>query len=159
MLQQDGVVMMVMKVLMAMVMMMIPMKPSSMTVMMAMISPSGKEFPRQISAYRRAFSLCVFSAPHRRRSLSAILFLVLGFWGDDIREGTLAEVGQGNHTTWRRGLGLARARGWCGPLVAHLGLSFWLPSSSGKIGTSGYFPRIAGLQKYFILTVLFPAES
>jgi hypothetical protein len=36
---------MVMKVLVAMVMMMIPMKPSSMTVTMAMISPSGKEFP------------------------------------------------------------------------------------------------------------------
>jgi hypothetical protein len=68
-------VMMVMKVLVAMVMMMmmIPMKPSSMTVMMAMISPSGKAFPRQISAYRRAFSLCVSSAPQRRQSLSAIL--------------------------------------------------------------------------------------
>jgi hypothetical protein len=67
----------------------------------------------------------------------------------------LAEVGQGGHTTWWRGLGLARARGWCGPLVAHLGLSFWLPLSSGKIGTPGYFPGIAGLQKYCILTVLF----
>jgi hypothetical protein len=44
MLQWDGVVMMVMKVL---VMMMILMKPSSMTVMMAMISPSlppGRNF-------------------------------------------------------------------------------------------------------------------
>jgi hypothetical protein len=57
MLQRDDMVMMVMKVL---VMMMIPMKPSSMTVMMAMISPFGKEFPRQISACRRAFSLYVF---------------------------------------------------------------------------------------------------
>jgi hypothetical protein len=36
MLQRDGVVMM---------MMMIPMKPSSMMVTMAMISPSEKEFP------------------------------------------------------------------------------------------------------------------
>jgi hypothetical protein len=72
MLQRDGMVMMVMKVLVAMVMMMmIPMKPSLMT--MAMIPPSGKEFPWQISAYRRAFSLCVFSVPQRRRSLSAIL--------------------------------------------------------------------------------------
>jgi hypothetical protein len=38
MLQRDGVVMMVMKVLVAMVMMMISMKPSSMTVTMVMIS-------------------------------------------------------------------------------------------------------------------------
>jgi hypothetical protein len=47
MLQQDGVVMMVMKVLVAMVMMMmIPMKPNSMTVTMAMISsPPGRNFP------------------------------------------------------------------------------------------------------------------
>jgi hypothetical protein len=43
MLQRDDMVMMVMKVLVAMV---IPMKPSSMTVTMAMISPSKKEFPR-----------------------------------------------------------------------------------------------------------------
>jgi hypothetical protein len=54
--------------------------------------------------------------------------------------------------------GLARAWGWCGPLVAHLSLSFWLPPFSCKIGTSGYFPRIADLQKYCILTVLFLAE-
>jgi hypothetical protein len=47
MLQWDGMVMMVMKVLVAMVMMMIPMKPSSMTVMMATISPPppGLNFP------------------------------------------------------------------------------------------------------------------
>jgi hypothetical protein len=54
--------------------------------------------------------------------------------------------------------GLARAWGWCGPLVAHLSLSFWLPLSSDKIGTSGYFSGITDLQKYGILTVLFPAE-
>jgi hypothetical protein len=30
--------------------------------------------------------------------------LVLGFWGDDICEGALAEVGQGRHTTWPCGL-------------------------------------------------------
>ena len=38
-----------------MVMMMIPMKSSWMAVMMSTISPSGREFPRQISACRRAF--------------------------------------------------------------------------------------------------------
>jgi hypothetical protein len=54
---------------------------------------------------------------------------------------------------------LAHARGWCGPLVAHLALSFWLLPSCGKIGNSRYFPRIADLQKYCILTVLFLAES
>jgi hypothetical protein len=43
MLQRDSVVMMVMKVLV--MMMMIPTKPSSMTVTMAMISPSEKKFP------------------------------------------------------------------------------------------------------------------
>jgi hypothetical protein len=158
MLQRDGVVMMVMKVL-VMMMMTIPMKPNSMMVTMAMISPSGKEFPRQISVCRRAFSLSVFSFPQRRQSLSVIPLPVLGFRGDDIREGALAEVGQGGHTTWWRGLGLARVRGWCGPLVAHLALSFWLLPSSGQIGTFRYFPRIADLQKYGVLIVLFPAES
>jgi hypothetical protein len=59
--------------------------------------------------------------------------LVLGFRGDDIREGVLAEVGQGGHTTRWRGLGLARATRWCGPLVAHLALSFWLLPSSDEI--------------------------
>jgi hypothetical protein len=44
MLQRDGMAMMVMKVLV--MMMMIPMKPSSMTMMMVMISPLRKEFPR-----------------------------------------------------------------------------------------------------------------
>jgi hypothetical protein len=124
MLQRDDVVMMVM------MMMMIPMKPSSMMVTMAMISPL---------AYRRAFSLCVFFAPQRRRSLFAILPPVLHFREDDIHEGALAEVGQGGHTTWWRSQGLARTWGWCGPLVAHLSLSFLLLPSSGKIGILGVF--------------------
>jgi hypothetical protein len=64
--------------------------------------------------------------------------------------------GQPHHLVVRPGL--ARAWGWCGPLVAHLSLSFWLPPSSGKIGTSGYFSRIANLQKYCILTVLFSSR-
>jgi hypothetical protein len=73
MFHRDGVVMKMMKVLVMMVMMMmILMKPSLMTMTMATISPSGKEFPQQISACRRAFSLYVFSAPQRRQSLSAI---------------------------------------------------------------------------------------
>jgi hypothetical protein len=43
--------------------------------------------------------------------------------------------------------------------VAHLALSFWLLPSSGEIWIFGYFPGIAGLHKYGVLTVLFPAES
>jgi hypothetical protein len=133
---------------------MIPMKPGSMAVTMATISPL-QEGISPADFCRRAFSLCVFSAPQRRRSLFVILSLVLGFQGNDIREGAMAEVGQGSHTTWRRGLGLARARGWCGPLVAHLALSFWLLPSSDQIGTSGYFLIISNLRKYCILIVPF----
>jgi hypothetical protein len=152
--------MMVMKVLVVMVMMMmIPMKPSSMTVTMAMISPLRKEIsPTDFCLAESFLYLCVFR-PQRRWSLSAIPLLVLGFRGDDIREGALTEVSQGGQTTRWRGLGLARTMGCCGPLVAHLTLSFWLHPSSGQIGTSGYFPRVADLQKYGVLTVLFPAES
>jgi hypothetical protein len=80
---------------------------------------------------RRAFSLCVFSAPQRWQSLSAILPPVLGFRGDDIREGAMPEVDQGDHTTWRRGLGLAHARDDVGP--------WWLTSPS----PSGYFRLLA----------------
>jgi hypothetical protein len=133
MLQRDGVVMAGMKVLVAMVMMMIPMKPSSMTATMAMISSLREGIsPTDFYLPESFLSLCVFH-PQRRRSLSAILPSVLGFWGDDIREGAMAEVGPGSHTTRWRGLGLACTTRWCGPLVAHLALSFWLLPSSGKI--------------------------
>jgi hypothetical protein len=160
MLQRDGEVIMVMKVLVAMVMMMmIPMKHSSMTVTMAMISPLWEGISLADFCLPESFlCVCVFR-PQRRRSLSAILSPVLSFWGDNIDEGAMAEVGQGGHTTRRYGLGLARVTRWCGPLVAHLALSFWLLPSYGKIGTSRYFPGIAGLQKYCILMVLFPAKS
>jgi hypothetical protein len=68
-------------------------------------------------------------------------------------------LGWAHHQVAWRGLGLSRATRWCGPLVAHLALSFWLLPSSGEIWISGYFPGVAGLHKYCILTVLFPAES
>jgi hypothetical protein len=45
------------------------------------------------------------------------------------------------------------------PPAAPLAFSFWLPLSSGNIWISGYFSRIVDLQKYGVLTVLFPAES
>jgi hypothetical protein len=61
MLQRDGVVMMVMKVLVAMVMMMIPMKPSSMMVTMAMISPLREGIsPVDFCLPESFLSLCVF---------------------------------------------------------------------------------------------------
>jgi hypothetical protein len=98
MLQRDDVVVMVMKVLV--MMMMILMKPSSMTVTMAMISPLQEGIsPADFCLPESFLSLCVFSAPQRRRSISAIPLPVLGFREDDIREGALTEVGQGRHTT------------------------------------------------------------
>ena len=60
MLQRDGMEMMVLAV--EMVMMMILMKSNWMAVTMATISPSGREFPRQISACQRAFLSLWFSA-------------------------------------------------------------------------------------------------
>jgi hypothetical protein len=60
MLQRDGVVMMVMKVLVAMVIM-IPMKPDSMTVTMAMISPLWEGIsPIDFCLPESFLSLCVF---------------------------------------------------------------------------------------------------
>jgi hypothetical protein len=54
MLQRNGVVTMVMKVLV-----MIPIKPSSMTVSMAMISPPGRNFPdRFLHAGELSLSVC-----------------------------------------------------------------------------------------------------
>jgi hypothetical protein len=61
MLQCDGMVMMVMKVLVAMVMMMIPMKPSSMTVMMATIFPLREGISLADFCLPKSFlSLCIF---------------------------------------------------------------------------------------------------
>jgi hypothetical protein len=58
MLQRDGVLMMVMMVL---VMMMIPMKPSSMTVTMAMFSPLREGIsPADFCLSESSFSLSVF---------------------------------------------------------------------------------------------------
>jgi hypothetical protein len=65
----------------------------------------------------------VFSAPQRRWvylwSPSSLRFSTRWYTQE-----ALVEVGQGGHTTGWRGLGLARATWWCGPLAAHLALSF-----------------------------------
>jgi hypothetical protein len=134
MLQRDGVVMKMMKVLVMMVMMMmIPMKPSSMAMTMAMISPLREGIsPTDFCLLESFLSWCVFRPAEAAESISDPPW-VLGFRVDNIREGVLAEVGQGGHTTGWRGLGLACATCWCGPLVAHLALSFWLLPSSEEI--------------------------
>jgi hypothetical protein len=110
MLQQDGVVMKMMKVLVMMVMkMMIPMKPSSMTMTMAMISPLREGiFPADFCLPESFLSVCVFYPAEAAKSISDPPW-VLGFWGDDIRERVLAEVGQSGHTTGFHNLGLAHA--------------------------------------------------
>jgi hypothetical protein len=72
-LQWDGMVMVKMKVLVMMVMnMMIPMKPSSMVMMMAMISPLQEVIFLADFCLPESFSLLVFSAPQMRWSLSQI---------------------------------------------------------------------------------------
>jgi hypothetical protein len=82
MLQRDGMVMVVMKVLVMMVMkMMIPMKPSLMAMTMATISPLREGIsPVDFCLSESFLSLYVFSAPQRWRSLSLIP-LVFGFRG------------------------------------------------------------------------------
>jgi hypothetical protein len=70
MLQQDGVVMVEMKVLV--MMMMIPMKSSVMVMTMATISPLREGISSADFCLPESFSLSVFSAPQRQRCLSLI---------------------------------------------------------------------------------------
>jgi hypothetical protein len=81
-----------MKVLVMMVMtMIISMKPGSMT--MAMISPLREEISLADFCLPESFlSVCVFHPTEVAGSISDPPS-VLGFQGDDIREGVLAEVG------------------------------------------------------------------
>jgi hypothetical protein len=73
MLQQDGMVMVEMKVLMMMMMvMMIPMKSSMMMMTMAMISPLWEGISLADFCLLESFSLSVFFAPQRRWCLSLI---------------------------------------------------------------------------------------
>jgi hypothetical protein len=68
MLQRDGVVIVDMEVLV--MMMMIPMKSSTMVMMMATISPLQEGISPVAFCLPESFSLSVFSAPQRRRCLS-----------------------------------------------------------------------------------------
>jgi hypothetical protein len=83
-----------MKVLVMMVtMMMIPMKPSSMTMTMVMISHLREGISLADFCLPESFlSLCVFCPAEAAESISDAPW-VLGFRGDDIREGAMAEVG------------------------------------------------------------------
>jgi hypothetical protein len=145
MLQRDGVVMMVMKVLvMRVMMMMISMKSSSMAMMTATISPLREGIsPADFCLPESFLSLYVFCPVEAVESISDPL--VLGFQGDDICEGTLAEVGQGGHATGWRGLGLARTTWWCAPWP------LTSPSPSGYF----YLPMIYEFLGIFLELLIF----
>src|SRR3954464_11728940 len=110
MLQQDEMVMVMMVVLVVEMMMMIPMKSNSMVMTMAMVSPSRREFPRQICSLQESFSLFVVFRP-----VEAVEYFsgrsppTLVSCGEDIRERDPSEVGQGRQTLPRRGQTGARA--------------------------------------------------
>jgi hypothetical protein len=70
MLHRNGVMMKMMKVLVMMVMMMIPMKPSSMTMTMAMISPLREGIsPADFCLLESFLSLCVFCPAEAAESI------------------------------------------------------------------------------------------
>jgi hypothetical protein len=130
MLQRDGVVMMVMKVLVMMVM--ILMKPSSMLITMAMISPLWEEIsPADFCLPETFLSLCVFRPAEAVESISDPPSP--RFSGRRYTRGGAGRGGLGQPHHWVARPGLARATWWCGPLAAHLALSFWLLLSSDEI--------------------------
>ena len=83
--------------------------------------PPGRNFPGRFLPAGELFSLwCLLP----RNGGGIFLSSLPEAWGsreDEIREEAPAEVGQGGLTMPRRGLGLARAWGWCGPAVAPSG--------------------------------------
>ena len=144
---------------MEMMMMMIPMKSSLMTVTMASISPLRGGISPTDCSLPQSFSLSRVSAPWRRRNFSWTMYYVLGLQGVEVHEWGLAPVDQGHHTTCSRAGRWIRATRWCRPHRPHLGPLFWLPQSSGIIGTSRSCSSEKGLRKYGVLTTLFPADS
>jgi hypothetical protein len=81
MLQRDGVVMVMMKVLVKEMMMIIPMKSGPMVMTMATISPLREGISPADFSLPESFSLSVFSAPQRRLCLTLSPPLDLGFRG------------------------------------------------------------------------------
>jgi hypothetical protein len=101
----------------------------------------------------------LFPPPTRRRNISSVVPPCLGFLGEHIRERASPEVGQGGHTPRPRGQGPGRAALGCDHPAGPLRPPSWLSSSYGMLGAPVYSFRQEGLQKYGVLTVLFPAES
>ena len=117
-------------------MMMIPMMSSSMTMAMASISPSGREFPRRIPTRRRALFSLVSLRPAEAAMSILRISRALGFQDEEVREGEAVEGGCGPppHKAARPGQGPRRPMG--GPMAALLGPSFWLAPSCGEIRPS-----------------------
>ena len=118
---------------------------------------SGKEFPRQISPCRRAFSLCVVSA----LVVAAEYFFEASpeifrseVWYTQKGE---PEATQGLQVGPRRGPRVGRGQVPPGALVAPLWSPFWLLLSFGKIIISEFFWNFWRCNS--ILTVPFPADS
>jgi hypothetical protein len=98
-----------MKVLMMEMMMMIPMKSGAMIMTMATISPLWEGISPADFCVLESFSLSgVFRPAEAAVSISKPP-LTWVFGDDEIREGAMAEVGQGGHTIGRRGQGSGRA--------------------------------------------------
>jgi hypothetical protein len=114
MLQRDGEVMVEMKVLVMemMMMMMIPMKFGVMMMTMAMISPLREGISSADFFLPESFSLSSVFCPAETAVSISEPPLTLVFGDDEIREGAIAEVGQGALTTGGCGQGLGRAP-WC----------------------------------------------
>ena len=79
------------------------------------LPPLGGNFPGRFLPAGELFSLSVVSAPWSRRNISSGSPHVLGFLGDEVREGGAPEVGQGLHTHPGRDQGGAAPRGGVGP--------------------------------------------
>jgi hypothetical protein len=110
MLQRDGVVMVEMKVLVMEMMMMIPMKSGAMVMTMAMISPFREGISLADFCLPESFSLSSVFRPTEVAVSISEPPLAHVFEDDEIREGVMAEVGQGALT-----IGRCVARGWAAP--------------------------------------------
>jgi hypothetical protein len=81
---------------------------------------------------------------HQRRRRLAVCFMEIdrafrfSGRGEYIGGRAASGSGSGAHTCPWRGLGVARAMGWCGCLLAPFRLCFGLRDASGKIGTLAF---------------------
>ena len=82
-------------------MMMIPMKSSSMTMTMAMISPLQEGISPADFSLPKSFSLCVVFRLVEAKEYFLDGSSGLRVFGGEVRKGAPVVVGQGLHTTWR----------------------------------------------------------